>query len=409
MSETKINSRQSMTEVDDEKVPPATEDRTLSWYAPREPLVLIVLTAITVVFFISVSALSSVYHTQLESRGGYWFTQGSSDLKRGQLKRAMADFHTALTYSPGNYAYELSLAQALLALDKTDEAYAYLISLWQRQPENGTVDLELARIFADKGEVNQAIRYYHNAIYAVWSDKSGGEQRAVRLELVTFLLRHDVKSEAESELIALAGDLPENASLRAHIGDLFMQVPDYERALDEYRESLKLDRRNSEALAGAGQAAFELARYSLAEHYLTEAVALDAHDEQSQDLLHTAQLVLKMDPYQLRFTTAQRNQLVVEAFKIAGQRLKSCPEPVQPAASAATPANATAPAAPTLYSRWSAMRPHVTERGLRMNPDLGDDAMSLVFSIEQQTSIACGPPKGEDLALLLISKLHEAS
>ena len=368
-----------------------------------------VLTAITIVFFIAVSALSSVYHAQVDARGDDWFNKGASDLKAGNLQPAVADFRSALTYSPDNYAYQLSLAQALLALNKTDEAYDYLINLWQRQPENGTVDLELARIFADKGEVNQAIRYYHNAIYAVWTDKSGAEQRAVRLELVTFLLRHNVRSEAEAELIALAGDLPEDASLRSHVADLFMQVPDYDRALAEYRESLKLDRHNAEAMAGAGRAAFELGRYLVAEHYLEAALALNSQDKESQDLLQTAQLVLKMDPYRFQMTTAERHQLVIQAFKVAGERLQSCPQPTQAATTTTNPGSSATPEPQTLYSLWLAMKPHVTERGLRLNPDLADNVMNLVFSIEQQTSETCGAPKGQDLALLLISKLHEAS
>ena len=35
--------------------------------------------------------------------------------------------------------------------------------------------------------------------------------------------------------------------------------------------------------------------------------------------------------------------------------------------------------------------------------------MNLVFDIERQTNTACGSPTGVDLALLLISKLHEGN
>jgi tetratricopeptide (TPR) repeat protein len=415
-----------------------TEDRTLSWYARSEPLVVVLLTATAVIFFFAVSALSSAFQRQQEARANGWFNKGNSDLKSGKLQQAVSDFHTALTYSPDNYDYQLSLAQALLALDKTEQAYGYLINLWQRQPENGTVNLELARIFADKGDTNQALRYYHNAIYAVWSDKSGAEQRAVRLELVTFLLRHGENSQAEAELIALSGDLPEDAALRAHVGDLFMDVPDYERALGEYRQSLKLEHRDAAAMAGAGHAAFELGRYGLAEHYLQLAVAANPDDATSRDLLRTAQLVLKMDPYQMQITAAQRDRLVVAAFRAAGDRLKACSAQLQNAAgkqavatsqtqpqSQATagssapsrnPAQAQAtvnsadPNSPSnLYAQWLQLNPRITEHGLQRDPDLIDRAMNLVFSIERQTSDTCGAPTGADLALLLISKLHEAS
>jgi hypothetical protein len=55
------------------------------------------------------------------------------------------------------------------------------------------------------------------------------------------------------------------------------------------------------------------------------------------------------------------------------------------------------------------MKPRISEQELRQNPDLMEQAMDLVFEIERQTSATCGTPTGEDLALLLISKLHEGN
>jgi hypothetical protein len=35
--------------------------------------------------------------------------------------------------------------------------------------------------------------------------------------------------------------------------------------------------------------------------------------------------------------------------------------------------------------------------------------MDLVFAIERKSNTLCGPPTGTDMALLLISKLHEGN
>jgi len=35
--------------------------------------------------------------------------------------------------------------------------------------------------------------------------------------------------------------------------------------------------------------------------------------------------------------------------------------------------------------------------------------MDLVFNVERETSASCGAPAGEDLALLLVGKLHEGN
>ena len=55
------------------------------------------------------------------------------------------------------------------------------------------------------------------------------------------------------------------------------------------------------------------------------------------------------------------------------------------------------------------MKPRVTVSGLRQNPDVVEQAMELVFDVERQTSNACTPAAGKDLALLLIAKMHEGN
>ena len=90
-----------------------------------------------------------------------------------------------------------------------------------------------------------------------------------------------------------------------------MRAPDYEHALAEYRLSLKLDRHNPAALAGAGRAAFELGPLRLAQRYLQAAVAANPNDAQSAGLLKTAALVLQLDPFRRQISIAQRNQIVI--------------------------------------------------------------------------------------------------
>jgi hypothetical protein len=55
------------------------------------------------------------------------------------------------------------------------------------------------------------------------------------------------------------------------------------------------------------------------------------------------------------------------------------------------------------------MKPKITEPGVRRDPDAVEAAMDLVFAIERETSTQCGPPTGANLALFLISKLHEGN
>jgi tetratricopeptide (TPR) repeat protein len=376
----------------------------LGLYPAREPVILALLSALAVVSFLVVGGLSRMYHAQQEALANRWFTRGTGDLKDGHFDLAVGDFRAALRYSRDSYDFQLNLAQALIGLKRTDEAYAYLINLWEREPENGLVNLELARIAAQKGQTERVLRYYHNAIYATWPGDKEMQRRNTRLELIEYLLAIHAKAQAQSELIALAANLSDDPSLHQRVGDLFLQAQDYEHALAEYRFSLKSDHHNPAALAGAGLAAFDLGRYSLAQRYLQVAVAANPEDKQSVDLLNTTELVLQMDPFRRQISADQRNRIVIEAFAAAGDRLKSCTAAVN-----STGSNSSETLEQSLVDSWEKMKPTLNERDLRRDPDLAEKAMDLVFEIERQTKAACGAPTGTDLALLLISKLHEGN
>jgi tetratricopeptide (TPR) repeat protein len=364
---------------------------------------LVLLTALTVVFFVFVAALSRAYKDQQTSLGNRWFERGVADLSGKRYQAAVMDFRAALLYSRDNYTYQLNLAEALLGMNRSGEASAYLLNLWDRQPEDGLVNLELARIAAQKGRMQQAVRYYHDAVYAVWPSQQEIQRREARLELIELLLRSNAKAQAQGELIALSENADEDPVQLNLLGDLFMRAQDYEHALAEYRLSMKTDAHNAKALAGAGNAAYELGQYPLAEHYLQEAVKQDPNDNASAERLKTTDMVLRMDPYRRRISVSERNRLVMEAFATAGERLQKCAVPSGDAVSAGGTRG------PSLSDQWSALKPQITERGLQRSSDLADQAMDLVFRIERQTSLSCGVPGGPDLALLLISKLREGN
>jgi tetratricopeptide (TPR) repeat protein len=374
---------------------------SLRVYLRKRPVMLALLTGLAIVFFLIVTGLTSVYRAQHEALGDRWFQRGVADLNAHRFEPAVMELRAALLYSRDNYTYQLNLAEALIGMGRTPQAYAYLLNLWDREPEDGLVNLELARIAAQRGQVEQSIRYYHDAVYAVWPRNQEQQRREARLELVALLLKNDQKAQAQGELIALAENVGKDPGERKLVGDYFLRAEDYEHALDAYRETLKLTPRDSAAMAGAGSAAFQLGRYALAEHYLQSAVAEDPNDKKSADLLRTTELVLRMDPFRQQISAVERSRIVIEAFAAAGERLKNC----------ALPKNA-APAGmgePDINDEWTSLKPQITPQHLKRDSTLVEKAMNVVFRAERETSVLCGTPTGTDLALLLIGKRHEGN
>lgn len=371
------------------------------FYLRQRPTLLVLLSVLTVVFFLAVAGLSRAHEAQRQALGNRWFNRGVVDLQTKRYEAAVIEFRSALLYSQDDYSYQLNLAEALIGLKHTAEASAYLSNLWDREPGNGLVNLELARIAAQRGEIDQAVRYYHDAVYAAWPREQESKRRVARLELINLLLRVKDLGDAQGELIALAANVGDDPAQQDTIGDLFVRAGDYEHALASYRIALRADRHNGAALAGAGYAAFQLGQYPLAQHYLQQAIAATPNDTQSAQLLQTADMVLHMDPFRRQISAADRDKAVIDAFATAGQRLKSCTLPSTGSPGSGPPIS--------LNDEWSATKPRVSMAGLRRDPDLAENVMDLVFRIERQSSIVCGTPTGADLALLLISKLHEGS
>ena len=227
----------------------------------RPPVVIASLLVLAVVAFWGVSRLVNRFREQEKALARHMFAAGESSLQSGQLEQAVDEFRAALSYNQEDPQYELSLARALRDTGRISEAETYLLGLWERTPQAGDVNLALGRLYVRNKSVQNAIRYYHNAIYGVWDANPEEKRRDAQLELIDFLLRQNVTDQAEAELITLEPGLPRDPQLLVRVGHDFAQVHDYDHALGDFQRVLRFDRENADALAGAGDAAFHLGRY----------------------------------------------------------------------------------------------------------------------------------------------------
>jgi tetratricopeptide (TPR) repeat protein len=248
----------------------------------------------------------------------------------------------------------------------------------------------------DRQDVPDALRYYHNALYAPWPVDRTNDRRSVRLELIRFLLSENEKNRADSELVALVNDLPPDARLRVQAGQLLLRAGDDSHALEQFRQALQLEPADADALAGAGLAAFHLGDYAAAGEYLAGAPGDAPEVGETRELV---ELILVDDPLAGRISSAARRQRLSDDLEHAEARLEGCGAP-SPGGTAATDRTAIADEARRFQSELP--------RG-PLEQDTIEDGLELLDRMERLIQESCGPPQQLDRALSAIARRRGAA
>lgn len=377
----------------------------------REALILFTLLAISVSALAGVSALVRRFNSWQNKLAQRMNQRGQFALEAGQTALAINFFRSALSFNRNYPAALLNLAESLMAENRLDEAEAYLHTLWDRQPQDGTVNLELARLAVKRHQSTDALRYFHNAIYGIWANDPVQSRLAARFEVIHYLLQQNADTQAESELIAMEAGLPPDSQLHTKVAQLFLQIGDNRNAETEFLQALKLDRNDEAAAEGAGRASFNLGHYRTAILYLDAALAKNPHDQRTRDILDTARLVLENDPFLRNLSALEREERILKAYRAATNRLNTCVKAQNPQADPqavdAQASQVSVPALQSLVTRERQLRTQMRSAMLMKNPELPTAAMSFVFDVEEQTAQVCGEPSGIDQALLLIGRNRE--
>lgn len=355
--------------------------------------------------FAITAALARTYHARQEGLVSEWFQKGNADLADGKPTQAFEDFRNSLSYGLENTDVQLRLAEALLADGQFTEARSYLVNLWDRAPGSGEVNLDLAHVSMQTGDMDQSIRYFRGAISGSWEKEPALQRRKVRLEFCEFLLAHRQTSDAVAEVAGLAADTPaDNGALREENGRLFLRVGEPGRALAEFEAALHINPRQSQWLADAGQVAFEDGDFLKAEAYFSKADRENPSDEIHASLM-LVRNVLGNDPFLAGLNDEEQARRSRRDFERGLDRLRECT-----GGRANNSSSGQSPSDLHLLAKEAQDFQKRINRGfLAKNPEMRNEAMRLVLRIEQSTSQVCGPATGLDQALLLIEKRHEGN
>ncbi len=209
--------------------------------------------------------------------GTRWSGRGRSALIAGRPEQAIASLRTALSYAPGDRAYELLLAQALAQAGHTEEAYNYYSGLWDSQPGDGFLNLHLARLAAGRKDRREAVNFYRASLYGTWEGDGVARRRDVRLELVRYLLQNHDISAARAELLVAEGNADNDPAVDLELGRLFQQAGDRRDALDVYLKAIEVSPKDPEPLRSAGALAYSMGEFATAQRLLHQAARMSDH------------------------------------------------------------------------------------------------------------------------------------
>ena len=361
--------------------------------------------ALLVVFFAFTAFLSRMYHHKTHALADEWFAMGEQSFQSHDVAAALTDYRNALVYSPDNPKFQFHLAQALAAKGRGDEARSYLLNLLSESPGSGEINLELARIAGRQGAMPEALRYYHGAIYGVWDSDPIAARWRIRRELCEFLLDRGAPNQAVAEIIQLADNTPPEDVEREKIAaNLLLRAQLWVRALGEFQSILGTDGRDAEALKGAGTAAFQLNQYSRALEYLSRLPHDQAEDPRIREMTEICRQFLESDPYHPGLPADVRAERASSALAAAEARVQGCAAKLNLSLTDSSAKSDLQLA----YATSQKMKMEWSVRNLRRFPDRVDDAMSLVFKMENLAAQKCGTPQGKDYALWLLGRSRGA-
>ncbi len=362
----------------------------------REVVQLVVLIALAVLGFFVTRAVAKSNNEMRLRDAAEWYDRGLRELDSDHLEAAIDAFRRAAVRNQHERKYMLMLARALARHDDNDAARGVLMTMRETAPEDPVINLALARLASSRGAFDEAVRFYHNALYAPWPPGHDDERRDVRLELARVLLAHNQGGRALPELMALSSEASTDPAKQLELADMFTRVGDRAHALEQYERALARHPDNRQALGGAGEAAFQIGDYRRASTYLHR-LGPDAGDYARTRAV--VDFVLSNDPLAARLGPAERVRRLRLDLSSAAQRLGQC---------VAIRRRDPADAADTQLQNDLAALQHQLKARAAPEQDVIDASIGAIERVVRRVTDTCGPPTPIDDALLLIVRRHRS-
>jgi tetratricopeptide (TPR) repeat protein len=278
----------------------------------------------TLSILILIGFLNYSYRTERQARARSEFETGNALLRQDRVGEAIEQYRNALSISRDNGDYRLALGLALVKARHLNEAGIYLQQLLKADPDNGRANLGMAQISVEQSGIQDAVTYYHRAIYGAWPSGAEEERVRARFELVDFLVKNGQRKQALSELLALAEQGPKVPEVQKRVAHLLLQLGSARQAADLFREILREHARDAEASTGLGEAEFALGDYRLAQRAFEDSLKWDPSDEKARQRLQVSSEILSLDPTMRGLSSRERYRRSMRVLNEVVERVQRC-------------------------------------------------------------------------------------
>ena len=256
--------------------------------------------------FAMTTGLVRAYTSARAALAETYFQEGRDFTAQGRYEQAIDQYRRAISFSPADSQYRLLLAQALVETGRLAEAQAHLDELHDEDPTDAVVNLALARIYAKENDVNDAVAWYHRAIYGLWSENPQQSRINARWELIQFLAGHDERRQVIAELLQLFSEAPDDARQRLKIGRMLLGFGAVANAEEVFEDVVNTNPRFVDGWSALADAQMGDGKYAEARNSLRRAWRLAPHDGGIWNRLETVNQILALDPTLPTLTSAER-------------------------------------------------------------------------------------------------------
>jgi hypothetical protein len=248
-----------------------------------------------IVLLVLAGFLNYFYRSGQTARAQRSFQAGTEFVKQNRYEEAVTQFRDALSIAHSNES-RLALGLALANAGHPEEGATYLNEVVREQPTSGPAHLGLARIAAHEGQIDQAVSQYRLAIDGSWPEKARENRLSARMELAEMLNRAGRKPQAQAELLALAAEMPRQPADQKRVAKMLLEYGLANEAAAMYQDVLRGNARDSEALAGLGEAQFQLQEFAQARQSFRKTLEIDPTNIAASGRIALSEQILALAP-----------------------------------------------------------------------------------------------------------------